>query len=70
MTHIVIVSGSPSPLSRSERILYYLGELAEQQGCSVQHISVKDVDAEDLDFANFNSAKIKEIALIYKKRMG
>lgn len=60
--NIVIVSGSPSSLSRSERILYYLGELAEQEGFSVKHISVKDVDAEDLLFANFNSTKIKEIA--------
>lgn len=62
MGRIVIVSGSPFSLSRSERILYYLGDLAEQEGFSINHISVKDVDAEDLLFANFNSPKIMEIA--------
>ncbi|MBP2076885.1 NADPH-dependent FMN reductase [Oceanobacillus polygoni] len=68
--NIVIVSGSPSSLSRSERILYYLGELAEQEGFSVKHISVKDVDAEDLLFGNFNSSKIKEIANDLEKADG
>nr|WP_149473082.1 NADPH-dependent FMN reductase [Oceanobacillus polygoni] len=70
MGNIVIVSGSPSSLSRSERILYYLGELAEQEGFSVKHISVKDVDAEDLLFGNFNSSKIKEIANDLEKADG
>jgi len=62
MGRIVIVSGSPSSLSRSERILYYLGDLAIQEGFSVHHVSVKDVAAEDLLFANFHSPKIREIA--------
>ncbi|WP_156291289.1 NADPH-dependent FMN reductase [Oceanobacillus salinisoli] len=62
MSDIVIVSGSPSSSSRSERVLYHLGSLAEQKDLSVKHISVKDVDAEDLLFGNFNSPEIKEIA--------
>ncbi|CEI82529.1 NAD(P)H-dependent FMN reductase [Oceanobacillus oncorhynchi subsp. incaldanensis] len=62
MSTIVVISGSPSTLSRSERVLYYLGELAEQQGFRVKHISVRDVEAEDLLYANFQSPKIKEIA--------
>ncbi|WP_156856428.1 NADPH-dependent FMN reductase [Oceanobacillus sp. AG] len=70
MSQIVIVSGSPSALSRSERILYYLGDLAEEEGYSVKHISVKDIDAEDLLFANFNSPKIKEIAETLEKADG
>lgn len=67
---IVIISGSPSPLSRSERILYYLGNRAEQKGFSVKYISVRDVDAEDLLFANFQSSKIKEIAADLEKAEG
>src|SRR5690625_6874159 len=70
MSQIVIVSGSPSALSRSERILYYLGDLAEEEGYSVKHISVKDIEAEDLLFANFNSTKIKEIAKTIEKSDG
>lgn len=70
MSQIVIVSGSPSALSRSERILYYLGDLAEEEGYSVKHISVKDIEAEDLLFANFNSPKIKEIAKTIGKADG
>ena len=62
MNQIVIISGSPSALSRSERILYYLGDLAEEEGYDARHISVKDIDATDLLFANFNSPKIKEVA--------
>lgn len=67
---IVIISGSPSSLSRSERILYYLGNRAEQKGFSVKYISVRDVDAEDLLFANFQSSKIKEIAADLEKAEG
>ncbi|MCM3741740.1 NADPH-dependent FMN reductase [Oceanobacillus luteolus] len=70
MGRIVIVSGSPSSLSRSERILYYLGDLAMQEGFSVHHVSVKDFDAEDLLFANFNSSKIKEISVELQKADG
>lgn len=70
MSAIVILSGSPSPLSRSERILYYLGDQTEQKGFSVKYISVRDVEAEDLLFANFKSPKIKEIAADLEKAEG
>lgn len=62
MKHIVIISGSPSALSRTEQMLYYLGRRAEQQGFAVKHLSVKDVEAEVLLSANFNHDKIKAIA--------
>lgn len=67
---IVIISGSPSPLSRSERILYYLGNQAEQKGFSVKYISVRDVEAEDLLFGNFQNQKLKEIAADLEKAEG
>jgi len=70
VSDIVIVSGSPSPLSKSERVLYYLGDLVEQEGFDVEHISVKDVDAEDLLFGNFGSAEIKRIAEVLKQAEG
>lgn len=70
MSQIVIVSGSPSALSRSNRVLEYLGELVEAKGYSTKHISVRDVDANDLLFANFNSPKIKEIATALERADG
>lgn len=62
MSDIVIISGSPSNSSRSERVLQYLGRMLEREHLSVTHISVKDVGAEDLLFGNFNSPEIKMVA--------
>ncbi|WP_068673553.1 NADPH-dependent FMN reductase [Oceanobacillus sp. Castelsardo] len=62
MSDIVIISGSPSSISKSERILYYLGDLVKREGFSIKQISVKGVDAKDLLFGNFESPEIKEIA--------
>ncbi|SEJ43058.1 FMN reductase [Bhargavaea ginsengi] len=62
MSEIVILSGSPSENSRSEKVLRYLGERLEQQQFSVTHISVKDVPAEDLMFGNFKSPDVIRIA--------
>src|SRR5699024_1738372 len=61
MSDIVIVSGSPSSSSRSDRVLHYSGSLVEKEGFSVRHFSVKSMDAEDLLFGNFHSPEIKEI---------
>ncbi len=63
MANIVIVSGSPSSTSRSEQVLLYLGKRVEQEGFSIKHISVKDVEAGDLLFGNFNSEQVKQISL-------
>ncbi|RKI97930.1 FMN reductase (NADPH), partial [Butyricicoccus sp. 1XD8-22] len=40
MSHIVILSGSPSAFSRSDKVLKYLGELLEKERFSIQYISV------------------------------
>ncbi|WP_419893061.1 NADPH-dependent FMN reductase [Oceanobacillus kimchii] len=61
MNNIVTLSGSPSELSRSEKVLHYLGDQLIQQKFSVTHISVKDVPYEDLFTGNFQSAAIKNI---------
>ncbi len=70
VSDIVIVSGSPSSISKSERILYYLGDLVKQEGFLIKHISVKGVDAKDLLFGNFESPEIKEIARRLGKAKG
>lgn len=62
MSEIVILSGSPSETSRSEVVLTYLGNLLQEKGFSVNHLSVRDVSPEDLFTANFNSPAIKEIS--------
>ncbi|WP_087974935.1 NADPH-dependent FMN reductase [Oceanobacillus rekensis] len=70
MSDIVIISGSPSISSRSERVLHYLGSILEKEHLPVTHISVKDVNAEDLMFGNFNSLDVKRIAKIIENASG
>lgn len=62
MSKIVIISGSPSEFSRSDKVLKYLGRLLEKEGFIVQHVSVKDVPPEDLIYGNFDSPIIKRIS--------
>lgn len=70
LSQITIISGSPSALSRTDRVLHYLGNLAEQAGYTTKFISVKDIDAHDLLFANFNIPKIKEITHVIEEADG
>lgn len=70
MSDIVIVSGSPSSTSRSQRILYYLGDLAEQKGFCIKHITVRNLNADDLLLGNFQSAEIQQIAEVLKDAKG
>ncbi|RST72810.1 FMN reductase (NADPH) [Siminovitchia acidinfaciens] len=62
MSDIIIISGSPAELSRSEKILKHLGNLLEQEGFSIRHISVRDVPPEDLIYAKFDSPIIENIS--------
>lgn len=61
MSDIVILSGSPSEVSRSELVLKHLGELLKEGGFSVRHISVRDVPQEDLFLGKYDSNAIAEI---------
>lgn len=70
MSEIVILSGSPSEESRSERILLYLGSLLEEKGYLVTHISVRDVPKEDLFSGNFKSEAIQKIASLIESAQG
>lgn len=60
MSNIVIISGSPSQPSRTSAIAVYLEKILVTEGKQVSTITVRDLPAEDLLFANFNSPKIKQ----------
>src|SRR4051812_43285763 len=60
MSNIVIISGSPSQPSRSSAISTYLEKILVAEGKQVSTITVRDLPAEDLLLANFNSPEIKE----------
>lgn len=62
MSEIVILSGSPSPTSRSDLVLKYLGSLLKENGFTVTHFSVRDVPQEVLFHGHYDSPKIKEIS--------
>lgn len=70
VSDIVIVSGSPSPSSRSEKVLHYIGDLVGKGGYSVQYISVTEVESGDLLFGNVHRPKIKEIAIALEEAKG
>jgi FMN reductase len=59
MTNVVIISGSPSNPSRSSAISSYLENTLSKAGKQVGSITVRELPAEDLLFANFNSPEIK-----------
>lgn len=62
MSEIIILSGSPSASSRSETVLHYLGDLLTEQGYSVKQLSVRDIPAEDLLGAKFDSPTVQQIS--------
>ena len=63
MSDIVVISGSPSVHSRTDKLPKYLGDVLNQQHLSVKQTSVKDIPAEDLMFGNFNNAIIQGIRI-------
>ncbi|MBP2079017.1 hypothetical protein [Oceanobacillus polygoni] len=61
MTDIVIVSGSLSHESRSDKVLHYLGSLEKEEALSVQYISVKEISPEVLLRAKFEDIEVKRV---------
>lgn len=61
MSDIVIISGSPSELSRSEKLLQYIGSTMRKEHYSVTFISIKDIPAEDLVQGNYESPVLQQI---------
>lgn len=58
MTSILLISGSPSARSRSDAVLQEAGKRLAQQ---TTYVSVRDVPAEDLLAARFDSAELRKI---------
>lgn len=70
MSNIVIISGSPSQPSRSFAISNYLEKILVSGGKQVSTITVRDLPAEDLLFANFNSPEIKQAQSLVEQAQG
>ncbi len=61
MSKIVLISGSPTPKSRSAAVLAYVGERLQAQGHSFESVAVQDLPPEDLVFGNFQSQALQAI---------
>lgn len=70
MSDIIIISGSPSENSKTEKVLNYLGIFLEQEGLSITHISVKDVSSDVLLGGKYNSPEIQRIAALLQDAKG
>lgn len=60
MSNIVAIAGSPSHPSRTSGVLEYAKTVLASQGLNLELLSVRDLPAEDLLFANFNSPAIQK----------
>lgn len=60
MPNVIAIAGSPSHPSRTSAVLEYAKTVLKSQGLELELISVRDLPAEDLLFANFDSPAIKK----------
>lgn len=60
MPNVIAIAGSPSHPSRTSAVLEYAKTVLKSQGLDLELISVRDLPAEDLLFANFDSPAIKK----------
>lgn len=58
MSHIVIISGSPTPGSRLNGIISFVESIWKEQGIRVSHIRVAELPAEALIRADFKNEQI------------
>jgi len=70
MSEIVILSGSPSVISRSESVLKYIGLLITKEGFSVTHISIRDLPKDVLFNGEFNSPAVRDITALIQEAKG
>jgi FMN reductase len=70
MSNIVAIAGSPSATSRSSGVLDYAKTSLENQGISVDLVSVRDVPADDLVYGNFASPALKHIQSLIEQATG
>src|SRR5699024_224055 len=62
MSNIVLISGSPSVSSGSNKILNHVGSILQQENFTVDYVSVQDIPLDDLFYGNFNSPIIQKIS--------
>lgn len=60
MRRIVLISGSPSEHSRSDKVLNYVDSILQHKGYSTEKILVSDIPAEDLMYGRYNSDPVKQ----------
>lgn len=60
MSEVITIAGSPSLQSRSGAVLEYTRQRMEQAGLGTLTLRVRDLPAEDLLYARFDSPAIKE----------
>ncbi|CAN5889800.1 hypothetical protein BH11PSE12_BH11PSE12_10860 [soil metagenome] len=58
---IILLSGSPSTLSRSSRLLHFVGDKLNEFGYHTLTIALRDLPAQALLHADFNNARLQEV---------
>lgn len=56
---VLTIAGSPLPISRSGAVLTFASGLLRQRGLSTEHVSVRDLPADDLLLGRFDSLALK-----------
>ncbi|MFB5189111.1 NADPH-dependent FMN reductase [Alicyclobacillus fastidiosus] len=59
MAQVLLISGSPSKVSKTSKVLGYVAEQLGRHGVSTETISIRDLPPEDLVYARFDSSTIK-----------
>lgn len=70
MSNIVIISGSPAVVSRSSAISKLVKDVLVTNGNKVEEIAVRNLPAEDLLYANFNSPAIQQAKTLVEQADG
>lgn len=68
--NIVTIAGSPSTPSRSSRLLAEAARWLNEEGISHTAISVRDLPAEDLLYANFHSPALQAVTTLLEEASG
>lgn len=62
MSHVVVISGSPSRNSRTAHVLEQAGKLLEDREISVSIVNVLDIPAEDLVLGRYDSEAVQSVS--------
>lgn len=70
MTNVVAIAGSPSHPSRTSAVLKYAESILESEGLKSDLLVVRDLPAEDLLFANFESPTLNKAKALVEQASG